>query len=1225
MGHRVARERIMTKNLLSLLLASTGMVPLCAVAQQIPTSPSVGFANSTSPGTGTVIPRVLDSYVGLMSGNPAAMTQNYQTVVTLTQSRTPDQTLAAIHDDRTSQAYSILNGLGPLTSSYLTGAGASFSGTRPTSLTPTTYATTTLADYAANINVGSSAGAGVTTFGNGSATPLAAAVDFIDNTVRANASTEPPKRVFGRHQGPNPAIDPLDARFNDYNAATNKRGLSARDTAGLVVPGYLSNFSVPAVYGTTEKWVKGFTVTQAMIDANGGRPLTAPNVGSYDSAGTFTPTTFGAGEYVPGIGTSPRPYRVTTSVNVPTLLYQRINGTNPYADGGYPSGHTNSGYLQTLGVGFLVPQRWQELLTRASELGNNRILAGMHSPFDVMGGRMQSAAVAATNIYAALYDAQGNRVDWTNPANTKAYAVYQAYQQTQATLAASCGAASISACLASAASSGAAAPFSNAAQNKADYTARLTYGFQPTGPSLPMSAAEVPVQAQVLLLTRFPYLSDAQRREILATTGLPSGYTLLSGNTYDGWGRLNLYAAMDGYGAFNGPVTVTMDAAQGGYDALDTWKNDIAGSGSLTKAGSGTLILTGRNTYTGGTTVAGGALVGSAASFGSGAIVDNASLILNQAGDADMPNPIAGSGTLTKTGAGTLGLTGTSSFTGATGIAQGRLAVNGSLAGSTVTVGSGASLGGTGTVGGVVATAGATVAPGNSIGTLNVAGNVTFAANSLYAVEANAAGQSDRIAAGGSASLAGGTVQVVAANGSYDPRTRSTILTAAGGVTGQFAGITANLAFLDPTLIYSANAVDLNLTRNDIAFSTVARNRNQAGVADAIQAGGPGTAPFQRTVGLTASQAQGAFQALSGDVHASTVSTAYATAFFVREAILDRLRWGTTPGTAEGLNYGTLPAAYTADLPGRAAPVVAMPARILDPTVFGLWGQGFGSFGEARSDGNAAGFSRRISGFALGADIRLENGIKLGVVGGYTSASLDTTGRLQSGTIESAYGGVYGGTELGPVSLRLGATYADNAIRTRRTVAFAGLSDSASARSGGATIQGFGEIGYRVFLGAGAPAPLLSKDGPAPVQAGATYLEPFVGGSYVAIGRDRFAEAGGAAALTSFARDYAVGAVTAGLRGQTLLGLDLGAPVSAHGLLGYRRAFGDVVPTALLSFGNGPTFLTAGIPIARDALVAEAGLDLRVAPNATLGVAYTGQVGDRVQDHAVKGNFTWRF
>ncbi|MFH7191716.1 autotransporter outer membrane beta-barrel domain-containing protein, partial [Klebsiella pneumoniae] len=75
------------------------------------------------------------------------------------------------------------------------------------------------------------------------------------------------------------------------------------------------------------------------------------------------------------------------------------------------------------------------------------------------------------------------------------------------------------------------------------------------------------------------------------------------------------------------------------------------------------------------------------------------------------------------------------------------------------------------------------------------------------------------------------------------------------------------------------------------------------------------------------------------------------------------------------------------------------------------------------------------------------------------------------------------------------------------------------------------------------------------------------------------------------ARDYDLGALTAGLRGQAAFDLGLGLPLSAHALLGYRRAYGDVVPKALLSFGAGPSFLAAGVPIDRDAVVAEVGLD----------------------------------
>jgi len=188
------------------------------------------------------------------------------------------------------------------------------------------------------------------------------------------------------------------------------------------------------------------------------------------------------------------------------------------------------------------------------------------------------------------------------------------------------------------------------------------------------------------------------------------------------------------------------------------------------------------------------------------------------------------------------------------------------------------------------------------------------------------------------------------------------------------------------------------------------------------------------------------------------------------------------------------------------------------------------------------------------------------------------------------------------------------------------VADTPTGRYGGYTVQGFGEIGYKFFLGQPAPVALVSKGATVqPVQPSPTYIEPFIGGAYVGIHRDGFAETGGVAALRGLARDYDLGALTVGVRGQTAFDFGTGLPLSAHALVGYRRAFGDVVPKALLAFGTGPSFLSAGVPIDRDAVVAEVGLDLRVAPGATLGVAYTGQTGSHAQDQAVKGNFTYRF
>ena len=72
---------------------------------------------------------------------------------------------------------------------------------------------------------------------------------------------------------------------------------------------------------------------------------------------------------------------------------------SPEKDGGFPSGHTNAAYLGTYALAYAVPEQYDELLMRAADLGNNRIVAGMHSPLDVMGGRMTATAVAAAALY----------------------------------------------------------------------------------------------------------------------------------------------------------------------------------------------------------------------------------------------------------------------------------------------------------------------------------------------------------------------------------------------------------------------------------------------------------------------------------------------------------------------------------------------------------------------------------------------------------------------------------------------------------------------------------------------------------------------------------------------------------------------------------------------------------------------------------------------------------
>jgi autotransporter-associated beta strand protein len=288
-----------------------------------------------------------------------------------------------------------------------------------------------------------------------------------------------------------------------------------------------------------------------------------------------------------------RPWRWSSSVKVVPAL-EPAKSSTPTTDGGFISGHAAEATRDAIALAYVLPERYQELLTRGLELGENRIYAGMHSPLDVIGGRVHAQAVAAASLSTGI--------------NKAARAA--AYTQAHDTLMAAVGSTSLSAFNDYAHSQGVDADrFADHATNKANYLRLLTYGFTQTGDTT--RPATVPKGAEVLLETRLPYLDATQRRVVLKTTALPSGYPVL--DDAEGWGRLNLFAAADGYAAFNGDVVVTMDASLGGFNAADSWGNDISGAGKLTKLGSGTLTLTGANAYSGGTQIGAGVLQASSA------------------------------------------------------------------------------------------------------------------------------------------------------------------------------------------------------------------------------------------------------------------------------------------------------------------------------------------------------------------------------------------------------------------------------------------------------------------------------------------------------------------------------------------------------------------------------------------------------------------------------------
>lgn len=680
--------------------------------------------------------------------------------------------------------------------------------------------------------------------------------------------------------------------------------------------------------------------------------------------------------------------------------------------------------------------------------------------------------------------------------------------------------------------------------------------------------------------------------------------TLAADNSYTGRTTISAGTLRVGNGGTTGTISNdVLDNSILMFDRSDNfaYNGAIAGTGELVKAGAGVMTLGGAGTFTGGTSVQKGTLrlggndrlaaTGSLFLFSTGTFdlggftqtvgdlsgpgtvaIGTGSFTAGTAGNRTFAGRFTGSGAFVKQGAGSLTLTGNSAaYAGTTTVAAGTLVANGDLSASAVTVKAGATLGGTGTVG--TTTVAGTVAPGlpGAVGTLAVEGAYTQASGSVYAVDIDPS-TSDRIDVAGDAAIeAGTTVRVSGAGGAYVIGKRYTILSATGSVSGQYSALTSNLPFLGLELAYDPGNVFLDVTRSDTAFQDVGRTPNQIAAGGGVESLGPGSPVYDAVLNLSAAQARHAFDQLSGEIHASARTALIEDSRFIRDAVDDRIR--AAFDGADGL---------------------------------AAWGRAFGSWGHWDSDGNAARLERSIGGFFAGADAPVVEGWRLGAVAGYSHAGLDVGDRHSSGSRDDYHVGLYGGGAWGSLALRAGAAYSWHDVSTSRNVVFAGFADRLKGDYDAGTAQVFGEVAYGF-------------------DAGGARFEPYAGIAYVNLHTDGFREKGGEGALAGRSGDTEATFTTLGLRASTAFDL-AGTAARARGTIGWRHAFGDVTPDVTMRFARGgDTFPIAGVPIARDAAVLEAGLDFALAPAASLGLSYAGQFGAGSADHSVKASLDVRF
>lgn len=456
-----------------------------------------------------------------------------------------------------------------------------------------------------------------------------------------------------------------------------------------------------------------------------------------------------------------------------------------------------------------------------------------------------------------------------------------------------------------------------------------------------------------------------------------------------------------------------------------------------------------------------------------------------------------------------------------------------------------------------------------------------------------------------------------------------TVVTATEGVTGSFASLdTEGLpSFFSATLGYATNDVALNVASSLAALPGLSANQTSVGVAiDSALNNAPGAALGQLPAGLapfydlSASQIPGALDALSGQSYASQQSVLISDGYYSRQSVLGRLRQnayageegpaaalafggpttaqpgtGATPATASGA------LAYVTKAPA-APPVVAT----TEGPVF--WAEGFGGWTNYDGTSNTSAADSSIGGILSGADVAV-GGWRVGAALGYSQSDTSVDDLNASSTVNSLLLGLYAGTNLGQVKLRLGATYAFNDISADRTIAFPGFAETADADYNGGTTQVFGEVGYGFTWNTLA-------------------LEPYAGLAWVHLNTDNFTETGASSAgLTVDSTSEDVGYSTLGLRVATTMTLENGMVLAPHGTIAWQYAFGDTMPTSQLALSALPaaSFAVSGLPLAENTALVEAGLDMVVNATTRIGAAYIGQFADNTTVNAFQVSLIVKF
>jgi fibronectin-binding autotransporter adhesin len=484
--------------------------------------------------------------------------------------------------------------------------------------------------------------------------------------------------------------------------------------------------------------------------------------------------------------------------------------------------------------------------------------------------------------------------------------------------------------------------------------------------------------------------------------------------------------------------------------------------------------------------------------------------------------------------------------------------------------------------------------PGSGIVSFGIGGDLVLTADSRLELELDANGASDRLVVGGTAHLAG-ALSLAPLPGNYaTPGCCTYTLLTAGAVDGRFDAVSAGLAFLDTTVSYYGDRVDVTLGRNSTAFGAVTLGWNAqqvAGALDALEAADPASPLVALVTPLSETEARDAFEALAGDTALVAANAAARSGRHFNQILARRAS-----------RLGLVSRGAAAPAPLAALDALRQGSQPLPPTLAyngptsrleGVWLEATSLSASEEGDSVVGSAAGRLDGrlLTLGVDGYWGDDLLVGIAAGSLEGDLGIDNRPASGTATGTFAGAYLRWDRGngpQLKATFGLAQQDTSLTRRVPLG----TTTASVQGDYATTA----------LGASLEAGL-------PLHAGSFGLRPYAVVGAQQLQRDAVQETGNpAAALRVAAADD--------LTGEFGVGLELSRPwltagerwAQVAGGVALLQPFGDTQREQDVSFASGTPFTVKATPDAGAAVALSLGTEIYFTPRLALWGGYEGRL-----------------